>query len=182
MHQIPFLLSHRVVLNYLRLCCEQVRVSATDFSLYHSLGMLTLSACVCSKTGLPDPDGVFRSMVPSETCNWDEFTATPVQALADTSFKKSLSGAQLLVWEALQLSLWRDMMLPALDNFHLSIIVTSITKLHHQASIPGCRIRAIALDCAHHMRINPTWCVLMTLVSFYCHFILLQIRITDPLG
>lgn len=65
----------------------------------------SLSACVCSKTGLPDPDGVFRSMVPSETCNWDEFTATPVQALADTSFKKSFSGAQLLVWEVLQLSL-----------------------------------------------------------------------------
>lgn len=142
----------------------------------------SLSACVCSKISLPDPDCIFRNTVPSETCNWDEFTATPVQALADTSFKKSFSGAQLLVWEALQLSLWRDMMLPALDNFHLSGIVTSIIKLHHQASIPGCRIHAIALDCAHHMRINPTWCVLMTLVSFYFHLILRQMCVTNPLG
>lgn len=142
----------------------------------------SLSACVCSKISLPDPDCIFRNTVPSETCNWDEFTATPVQALADTSFKKSFSRAQLLVWEALLLSLWRDMMLPALDNFHLSIIMTSIIKRHHQASIPGCRIRAIALDCAHHMRINPTWCVPMTLLSFYCHFILQQICITNPSG
>lgn len=131
MHYIPFLLSHRVVLNYLRLC-EQVRVSATVFRLYHNLWM-SLSACLCSKTGLPDPDCIFRNTVPSETCNWDEFTATPVQALADTSFKKSFSGAQLPLWGVLQLSLWRDMMLPALDNSHLPIIVTSAIELHHQA-------------------------------------------------
>lgn len=72
-----------------------------------------------------------RNTVPSETCNWDEFTASPVQALPDTSFKKSVSGVQLLVWEMLQLSLSRDMMLPALDNCRISNIMTSIIRLHH---------------------------------------------------
>lgn len=64
----------------------------------------SLSACICSEIGLPDPDYIFRNAVSSEIRNWDEFTAAPIRAHTDTSFKKNFSGAQLLIWEVLQLS------------------------------------------------------------------------------
>lgn len=132
----------------------------------------SFSACVRSKISLPDPDCLFTNTVSSGTRNWDEFTATLIQAHTDTSLQKSFSEAQVLKWEVLQLSGLGSLkehgiasagQFSALfycDNCHKSCVI-------RPPFLAVSRSSAIALVCAHHMRINPMWCVLMTLVTFY---------------
>lgn len=132
----------------------------------------SFSACVRSKISLPDPDCLLRNTVSSGTRNWDEFTATLIQAHTDTSFQKSFSEAQVLKWEVLQLSGLGSLKEHGIasagqlsplfycDNCHKSCVI-------RPPFVAVSRSSAIALVCAHHMRINPMWCVLMTLVTFY---------------
>lgn len=120
----------------------------------------SLSACICSEISLPNPDYIFRNTVSSEIRNWDEFTAAPIQAHTDTSFKKNFSGAQLLIWEVLQLSGLSSLkeldiactgllsLLFYCDNRHKNCIV-------RPPFLAVSRSCAIALDCAPHMRIKP---------------------------
>lgn len=137
----------------------------------------SLSACVCSKTSLPDPDYIFRNTVPSERLigmnSQPHLFRLSLIPLSRKAFRSTTSG----MGRASTFSL----------KGHDAACTGWLPPLHycdkyHQASIPGCRIYPVALDCAHHMRINPTWCVLITLVSLYCHFILRQTCITNPVG
>lgn len=115
----------------------------------------SFSACVRSKISLPDPDCIFRDTVSSGTHNWDEFTATLIQARTDTSFQKNFSEAQVLKWEVLQLSgpsplkehgiASAGLFSPLFycDNCHKSCVI----KPPFLAVSRSC---AVALVCAHH--------------------------------
>lgn len=65
-------------------------------------------------------------------------------------------------------ALWRNVILPALDYFHLSYCDN-----HHKNCVvrpPFLAVKrscAIALACTHHIRINPPWHVPMALVIFH---------------
>jgi len=124
---------------------------------------------MCTSQNQP---AVLRNAVSSEIHNWGAFTAVPVLARADTSFKKIFPGAQLLIWEALRLSglsslkkhgiACTGLLSPLLycDNRHKSCIV-------RPPFLAVSRSCAIASGCAHHTRMIPTWHVLMTSVTFY---------------